>query len=102
MLARAVVDDVEGHALEGEEEGQRHHERRDAHLRPKDSDQQADDHTGEQRGRDGERPRQVVADHQADHHCGADTSGEAGGEVDLAEQQREHETHREQERPEPS
>ena len=98
MLPGAVVDDVEGHALEGEEEGQRHHERRDAHLRSQDSDQQADDHTGQQRGRDGERPRPVVADHQSHHDCGADTSGEAGGEVDLAEQQREHETHREQDR----
>ena len=98
VLARAVVDDVERDALEGEEERQRHHERRDAHLRPQEADQQADDHTGEQRGADGDRPRHVVADHQPHHHRGADTAGEAGGEVDLAEQQREHQAHREQDR----
>ena len=96
VLSRAVVDDVERDALEGEEERQRHHEGRDPHLRPQEPDQQADDDAGEQSGADADRPRHVVADHQPHHDRGADTAGEARGEVDLAEQQDEDQAHRQQ------
>ena len=50
----------------------------------------------DQSGADADRPRHVVADHQPHHDRGADAAGEAGGQVDLAEQQHEDQAHRQQ------
>ena len=90
-----LADEHEQDALQAEEHRQRHDERRDA----KPGDKQAD------RTRRSTAPmarQMMVAAHQGQswsvsiraHDCGGRAGREAGRQVDLAEQQDEDETHR--------
>jgi len=82
-------------ALQGQEVGQGHHERRDAELGDQQTDAQADHRPAEQRDDQRGHPGPAVVGHQDAEHAGGDTSGVAGRQVDLAQQEHEDQAHRE-------
>ena len=83
-----AVDQVEQQAGQAELAGQGHDERRQPELGDEDALQRAVGGGDRERGEDGGPPRVAEGEHpQRDD--GAAGGGEAGGEVDLAEQQHE-------------
>ena len=86
-------DQLERHRLQGQEEGQGHHERRDPEVGHQGADREADQRT---EGDAGERrcpPRPVVVDEHERDDRGRGAAGDTGGEVDLAEEQDEDDAH---------
>ena len=98
MLAGTVVQDEQTDALEGQEERERDTNdgmRTLATMTPMivPMTRPVSD-----RGGDREVPVPAVAVHQPRHHRRADAGGVAGGQVDLAEQQDEHQAHGDEDR----
>ena len=90
----ARPDDQEHDALERQEHRERDDERRDTDARHQRAEDGADDQTGHERREQRQVPGPVEHREARGQHRAADTGREAGRQVDLAEQQHEHEAHR--------
>jgi hypothetical protein len=90
----AAAGHLQQDALQAQERRQGDDERRDAQPGDQQADAVADHRAGDQRGQQRRDQRPPVVGHDQAERAGGDTTGEAGAQVDLTEQEDEHQAHR--------